>query len=274
MTDELVSASDGLPAREVGAWAQEKLFYIGKYINIFSTGMKNHWRRRVYVDLFAGPGMCRLEHADVELPGSPLLALRANDPFTELYFNDANPQVVAALRARAETTGATNVTIRSMDCNQASRDAIEAVGLDDKNTISLAVVDPTAFQISLDALADLTRGRPVDLIVTLMTGYLKRFIAARGYEQPLDSFFGSRDWRALVDSKAKGGRITYRRLLDHYEEKLRSIGYHYADDDVRVLNSRESTIYHLVFASKHPRGQEFFRKISTQNFSGQRRLQL
>lgn len=272
MTDKLVPASDGQPAREVGAWAQEKLHYIGRYIDIFSTGMKTRWRRRVYLDLFAGPGMCRLENSIVEFPGSPLLALAARDPFTELYFNDADPEVVAALRARAEATGATNVTIKRMDCNEAARDAIEAVGLDDKSTIALAIVDPTAFQVSFDALADLTRGRPVDLIVTFMTGHLKRFIAQRGYEQPLDSFFGSRDWRALVDVKAKGGRITYRRLLDHYEAKLKSIGYRFADDHVRILNSRETTIYHLVFASKHPRGQEFFRKISGQKFSGQRRL--
>jgi three-Cys-motif partner protein len=120
----------------------------------------------------------------------------------------------------------------------------------------------------------MTRGRPIDLIITVMTGYLKRFIDNSGYERPLDQFFGSPDWRALVDLRATGEKVTFRALLDYYEEKLKKIEYRYVDDDIRILNSRESTIYHLIWASKHPRGAEFFKKISRRKYSGQGRMEM
>jgi hypothetical protein len=30
--------------------------HIGMYAALFASGMKNRWKRRVYLDLFAGPG--------------------------------------------------------------------------------------------------------------------------------------------------------------------------------------------------------------------------
>ncbi len=53
--------SDGLAVREVGRWTEEKLFYVRRYIEIFTTGMKVKWPRRVYIDLFAGPGRSIIE---------------------------------------------------------------------------------------------------------------------------------------------------------------------------------------------------------------------
>ena len=268
----LVPAGDGLPARVVGVWAEEKLFYIERYIDIFSTGMKYKWKRRAYIDLFSGPGKDVVEGTTNEIDGSPLLALKTRSPFTDVYLNDIDPIATSALRARAPANSQMALTIRHLDCNTAARDAIGALQLDKAGTIGLAVVDPTGFQIQFDSLKALTVGRPIDLIVTLMTGYLKRFIASPDLERRLDPFFGSPRWRSLVDLKSAGQRVTFRHLLDFYEQQLRDIGYAHVDDDIRILNSNEATIYHLIFASKHPRGAEFFKKISQRSFGGQRRL--
>ena len=270
----LTTAADGLPARLVRDWSNEKLFYIERYIDIFTTGMKT-WRRRVYIDLFSGPGRCFVEESQQEVRGSPLLALDAKHPFTDLYFNDAEVNVSTALNGRvASRVANSRVNIRSLDCNEAARDVVNTLGLDRPGTLGLAVIDPTAFQLSFDALAAMTKGRRIDLIVTLMTGYLRRFLEQPGYERPLDAFFGSSDWRKLIDERATGGKVTYRHLLDSYEDKLRSIGYLHVDDDIRILNSHEQTIYHLVFASKHPKGAEFFKKISRRKYGGQARLDI
>jgi len=247
---------------------------IERYIDIFSTGMKK-WRRRVYIDLFSGSGLCVVEESGQEIRGSPLLALDARYPFTDLYFNDADASVSAALTGRVALR-ATNarVNIRSLDCDDAARDAVNTLRLDQSGTLGLAVIDPTAFQISFDALAAMIKGRRIDLIITLMTGYLRRFLDHPSYERPLDAFFGSADWRSLIDERAMGAKVTYRRLLDSYEGKLRAIGYAHVDDDIRILNSHEQTIYHLVFASKDPKGAEFFKKISRRKYGGQARLDI
>jgi len=269
MTDYRI-ASDGLPARVVERWAEEKLHYVDGYIDIFTTGMKDLWARLVYIDLFSGPGLSIIEGTSTEIPGSPTLALQSRYGFARCYLNDLDQSAFDALRARFGSDE--RAIIRHLDCNDAALDAIEAVELDRPRTLSLAVIDPTGFQIEFDSIANLTRGRPIDLIITVMTGHLRRFIGTASMERRLDRFFGSVDWRSLVDIRESGGRVTYRQLLDAYEDGLRAIGYSHVDDDVRILNKHEGVIYHLVFASKHPRGADFFRKISRRRFRGQYRL--
>ena len=98
-----VVGSDGLPALEVGSWTADKLAFLSKYIHLFNQGMKNRWQVRVYIDLFAGPGMNISRPGATETDGSPLIALKSQVPFTHCFFNDLNPQFLAALRARAQT---------------------------------------------------------------------------------------------------------------------------------------------------------------------------
>jgi len=44
--------SDGLPIRDSGIWAKEKLHYLDHYLNIFSVGMRNKWPGKLYyIDL-------------------------------------------------------------------------------------------------------------------------------------------------------------------------------------------------------------------------------
>ena len=47
---------DGLITLEVGGWAETKYRLLALYNELFSTGMKNKWDQRVYIDLYAGAG--------------------------------------------------------------------------------------------------------------------------------------------------------------------------------------------------------------------------
>ncbi|MEX0750976.1 MAG: three-Cys-motif partner protein TcmP [Dehalococcoidia bacterium] len=275
-SQDLSVGDDGLPVRDDGEWAEEKLYYIERYIQIFTTGMKSKWPRRVYIDLFTGPGRSRVRGTTQEFEGSPLRAAKAKYAFTNLFLNDADPAVTAALGARIDDSPRGRTTITTMDCNNA------AVLAGDKlftprnrtSTLGLAVIDPTAFQISFDAIKRMTGGRRIDLIITFMTGYLRRFIDQPSYAPQLDAFFGSGDWRRFVDVRAEGRRITFGALLEFYKDRLRTIDYIHVDDHVRILNTKSNPIYHLIFASKNPKGQEFFEKISRRQFTGQHRMAL
>ncbi len=168
-----------------------------------------------------------------------------------------------------------SAVVRNTDCNEAAREVADMFfsGADRSRTLGLAFIDPTAFQIGLDAIRNMTAGHRIDVIVTVMTGYMKRFMRQPGFERPLDTYFGSESWKELVDPSAPE-KVTSRALLDYYENGLRELGYVDLNDDVRIANSTQSTIYHLVFASKHKRGAEFWRKISRRKFSGQARMDL
>lgn len=269
----LVTGSDGLLNRVVDEWAEQKLHYLRRYMDIMSTGMKNMWPRLVYIDLFSGFGRSTIENSKKEIYGSPLIALSESYPFTHYYLNDSHPGAVDTLRKRIDPVRS-NVNITNLDCNEAARVAGAAAFGSAERTLALAFIDPTGFQIEFDAIADMTRNRNVDLIITFMSDHLRRFIAKPALEPSLDSFFGSREWRQLVDLRKSGETLTYRRLLDHYKERLNTLGYQDVDDHLRITRSNGRTLYHLVFASRHPRGADFFRKISRKDSRGQQQLDL
>jgi len=63
--------TDGLPIRDSGIWAKEKLHYLEHYLNIFFIGMRKKWPGKLYyIDLFLGLGV-----ATYVRPGKKLMGL-------------------------------------------------------------------------------------------------------------------------------------------------------------------------------------------------------
>lgn len=89
-----VKADDGLPTRDAGPWTLDKLWWWNRYIEITTTSMVGNpnWSEVVYVDLFAGPGVCVSREAGDRVPGSPLLAAFAPNHLESYCFakNDRN----------------------------------------------------------------------------------------------------------------------------------------------------------------------------------------
>ena len=261
-------ASDGLPARIVHQWSDEKLFYLERYMDIFTSGMKSRWDNLVYADFFAGPGMCIDQVTGQESEGSPLRALRFE--FSHIFLNDADPEAVEALRER--THGDARVRITQLDCNDAVEPALDYLFPSrTASTLGLAFIDPTAFQMQFGSLRKLAMRGRFDLLITFMTNYPRRFISRGGFG--LDSQFADFVGREAYSRNLQGrSGIGTDELLDVYKKQLASIGYKYVDDITRAINTRGSTIYHPVFASRSPRGKDFFEKIRQRTNSGQRRM--
>jgi three-Cys-motif partner protein len=273
----LVLASDGLPARPVGVWAKAKLFYHKRYCDIFATGMKNLWQHRVYIDLFSGPGRDIVESSREEIDGSPINAFKARTPFTQLIFNDSDGDAIAALRKRVEALNGANASYLTLDCNVAARKSAEALeAIQSRSVLALCFVDPTNWQIQFSSIARLTREHRVDLIVAFQSGMMKR--AAHAKPQEITAFFGDDPadpawWHRYHAAQGSGGRT--RALLDHYCDRLRTLGYCDFNYEVSVeLDNDGIPLYQMLFASKHAKGEEFWRKISGKQHTGQLRMQL
>jgi three-Cys-motif partner protein len=264
-------ANDGHPARVIEQWSHEKLYLVRRYLDIFCTGMRLSWDALAYADFLAGPGLCIDRETGEETAGSPLLAVQRPE-FRRIFLNDVDPAVTSALQARTADQPRERVTVSTLDCNLAVAPARRFLFPTGRTLpmLGLAVIDPTAYQMRFESIARLTQGVNLDLIVIVMTGFMRRFLAEPSFEKVLDDFFGVPTWRTFVNQRNAGEKVTYRRLLDLYEQQLRQLGYLYVDDSQNMKNSRNSTIYHMVFASKHPRGADFFKKISRQTYNGQR----
>src|SRR2546421_5556690 len=58
--DRWVVEDDGLFCQEVGPWAETKHNLVSYYGRLFSTGMKDKWDSRIYIELYAGAGYSRI----------------------------------------------------------------------------------------------------------------------------------------------------------------------------------------------------------------------
>ncbi len=256
-----------------GQWSVDKHDYIHRLAGIFSTGMKNRSRFRCFIDLFSGPGRCVIEDTQTEFPGSPLQAIDIRDRFTHYLFNDINPASIVALRSRVASLTAPPMPLYfTQDCNTVVP-ALRQTLLPANESLELAVIDAWGWEMSFDALASLTQGRRMDIIVTFPIGFIKRnwnkeldrldkFLGGDGYKEP---FFD-----AMKQDPRKASRV----LLDYYESRLKDIGYEYPNDEVWIPNTKQVKLYHMVFASKHPRGNEFWQKIIKRSPKGQYKLGL
>jgi len=264
----ILLGSDGLPVLQVGPWARDKHHFVADYIGIFATGMKGKWSNRIYIDLFAGPGMCKVRGTGTEIPGSPLLAMDTKYRFTRYIFNDREPVFVDALRHRVDRFEGVDAHFLNLDCNSAAK---KIPALLPERCLSLAFIDPFNWQLKLDSVAVLTQGQRMDLMITFHSSSIKR--AAHCELPALDDFFGDRSWRRDYNETRKSGtRQGTRVLLDCYERSLVELGYRFIDDKVLVPNRRGIPLYHLILASKHARAAEFWDKISMRDRAGQSRF--
>jgi three-Cys-motif partner protein len=111
----------------------------------------------------------------------------------------------------------------------------------------------------------------MDLAITFHIGGMKRTATNPPHE--LIDFFPDLSWRKEYESAKNQGKRAGNTLLNAYKRGLANIGYQYVRDGVLEKNSKNVPLYHLIFASKHPRGSEFWDKVTTRQITGQIRMQ-
>lgn len=283
----LLPVDDGLPIRDYGSWTAEKLFYLERYLNAFSTSMhKKQFRALHYVDLFAGPGKCRAGKGGPIRLGSPLLALTAPYPFDSYFLVELDPENAEALRARCEASPHWDrVQIKQGNGNALVHDVVEQIAGVDRSfrwgiwsSLNLAFLDPEGpGDLPWATVEALGRMRLMDLIVHYSEGGLNRLMPKcvdSADENAVDRFFGGRQWRQIY-KQPRGGVPLRRSLLDLYKDGLTKLGY----KDVRSVDEplirNEQTrapLYRLLFASKHERGNEFWQAVTRRDVYGQPHL--
>ena len=264
-SDQLLLASDGRPARKSGAYAKDKLTYVRRYMTIFATGMKSNWKHRVYLDLMAGPGLCKVRRTGEEFPGSPLISFDAL--FTRRIFVEQDPDLVFALRARV---GNRQCDIIEGDCNnfgviQRLRDATEGA-----DVLGLAFVDNLGLNVPFVTLSKLVTGRSIDLLIVIQLQDLRRNVRAalRGGSNRtrFNAFIGSDEWikpaERLEARNARASEIADV-IIPIYFAHFASKGHRYADQiNFSIRNRMGATQYRLGLISAHALAVTFLHKIS------------
>ena len=264
-------APDGLPIQCVGRWSMHKHYYLAQYIEATREVRSRFLEPRgrggaAFIDLFAGPGLACDRHTGDIIDGSPLIALgHTAAPFSRLIFCEIDPDNVRALTERT-ADDAERVRIVPGDCNETITDIIELIP---EYGLNIALIDPFAPRaLRWDTIRALARVTRMDFIIHFPTGPIKRNFGRGTSDRRIDEMVGTDAWRADV----RGARDVSK-LIDHLRSSLVALGYtHEQVRSLQIMNSRNLPIYHLVYASRHNRGNAIWQSIARRTPDGQGEL--
>lgn len=261
---------DGLPAPEVGRWALEKYRRVWYYDQLFSTGMKNRWDQRLYIDLYAGSGLATIRDTGQLVPSSPLLALLVEDRFTKYIFCERDPDLIRALETRARRLAPdADMEFVQGDVNEEVDEIVAKVpAFGAGNTLlGFCFVDPFSVDLDFETIRRLGEPLNMDFLILLALGMdANRNVALYldEHHDRIERFLGDPDWRERWQrAEARGWSFIYF-LAVRYIEAMNSIGYGETTPDLMYQvrsDTRSLGLYWLAFFSKHRLGYEFWREV-------------
>ena len=274
---------DGLFYPEVGKQSEEKHSLVSLYAKLFSTGMKEKWDERVYIELYAGAGYSKIRDTSRMIAGSPIQALTLEHPFDKYIFCEKGRKELNALRTRVEKTApSANVAYILGDCNQRVDEILAAIPPHSPGhrVLSLCFVDPFDIGIRFETLRRLS-DRYVDFLI-LLALYMD---ANRNFENyvreeavKIDEFLGSPTWREKWKISVQNGILFPQFLAEEFSSNMEKLRYQaqpfYKMKSVNIpeMNVR---LYRLALFSRNPRAYAFWDQVlkystpqTTFNFEG------
>lgn len=257
---------DGLIAPEVGSWAETKYRLLALYDELFSTGMKNKWDQRVYVDLYAGGGYSRIQGTSRFLKGSPIIALTVTHPFDKYIFCEGREDLLGALKARVQRIAPkANVAYVPGNCDAEIETICKEIPKHSSSNkvLSLCLVDPFDFGLKFETLRRLST-LFMDFVVLLAIG----MDANRNYEHyvegdstKIDEALGNTEWRGRWKAVGIRRRDFRPFLADEFCRSMESLGYLKKPlDRMKLVRSTEKNLplYHLALFSRSETAFKFW----------------
>lgn len=267
-----------------GPWTQQKLHILNLYLDAYTTALKNQPFRLTYVDAFAGEGSWRLGSAYAsdyddfrELhKGSPRIALEIRDkPFDKFIFIEKDPQ-------RFESLGNLRSEFPSRDIEILNEDAKVALpALCDnleENDRAVVFLDPFATEVSWPMVEGLARTQKVDCWILFPLSAIARMMPKKNEPSTeladrLDRIFGGREhWQDLYSTSSQLSLFEEERgqervgdsdqIAHQYFKRLESVFAQVAPSGRELRNSRNSPMFHLIFAASNPKGARIAVRIA------------
>jgi len=277
--ESIVSSDDGLPARRNGIWGKEKLSFLDEFVPAAlqaTGGGKKPKLQRWYVDLFAGPGRNVDPETSEEFEGSAVRVLpmaaqsNARVHFTHAVLVNKNPDDQAALQERIRRLRSTNrcpIQPRNLqfltdDANHVVHRIIRSIDTDAYALVFADITKPSHWPwASVRALkghghksVDLYLLFPLGMALSRMMSYNDDTVEQS--TAVLDRFFGTNEWRTLVDRRKTDAQSAELRrgILDLYMTRLRGLGWAHVLVARDIYRVGEASLYQMIYASNHPAG--------------------
>ena len=272
-----------------GNWTEEKLEILKRYLDAYTTALKDQPFHLIYVDAFAGEGQWRPDTSDTDelfasslaymwedyndfgqvRDGSARIALTIeNKPFDHFLFIEKDVGRCETLKELQDEFPHRSIEIRNEDANEALISFCDRLGPYERAVVFL---DPFATEVSWETVAKIAATKKIDCWMLFPLSAIARQMP-RDREPPeawasnLDRIFGGREfWHEIYYTLTfatvffEEEQVTRRpggsgQIADVYRTRLEEVFEQVAPTRRIFRNSRNSPMFELFFAASNRRG--------------------
>jgi three-Cys-motif partner protein len=259
---------DGLFLSEVGSWVEDKHRLVALYDSLFSKGMKNKWDSRVYIDLYAGPGLLKIRDSSKFIWGSPILALGVKVPFDRYIFCEDDAEALDALKervARHFPDAKVEFVLGSCDEQVEKISRLIPKATRSHRVLSFCFVDPFDLSLQFSTIKRIAK-HFVDFLFLLalnMDGNRNLAAYLETKNKKIDDFLGMTDWRERW-MRLPQPKSFPRFLAEMYAGQMQTLRYlPVGFDKMKQVRSdvKNLPLYHLALFSRHERAYEYWDEV-------------
>ncbi len=270
-------------ARYGGHWTIEKLNILERYLNAYTTALKNTPFKLMYIDAFAGTGQLELSSnedlVDVRgfVSGSAERAIKIdNKPFDKLIFVEKEVGRCADLEKLRSTHSGRNIKIENSEANEFLSDLRE----DWNSWRGVLFLDPFATEVEWSTIEKITGFNALDTWILFPVSAIARMLPTS--QQPdeispewakrLTRIFGDESWRDLyreIPQKHLFRNVEFQRepgvedLIEIYKENLKNLfGKRLLEQSRTLKNSKDSPLFEFMFCVGNPKGIALAKRIA------------
>lgn len=241
-----------------------KHFFLEQYLETVAYHIGFSQKEFVYIDCFSGPWRT----ADEELGDTSIrialdrlnsvrdgLARQNKYPSIRAIFVEKSPSAFITLQQVLQEHGG---AVRTTALPGSFEENIDIILNQIGSTFAFFFVDPTGWSgFAMDNLRPILERTKGEVMINFMYDFINRFLNFQdaGNEESLDRCFGTRAWRSVRDRPDREVA-----LVNLYVEQVRTTGsYPYATSSRILKPLHDRAYFHLVYATRSPKGVEKFR---------------
>lgn len=252
-----------------GNWTHKKLDILERYLNAYTTALKNMKFKLMYIDAFAGTGdigrrQQEDEDAKMLIEGSASRALKIGDKlFDRLIFVEKDRDRYRQLRNLYQKNSGRDIRIENADANSFLVNKLQE---DWKKWRGVLFLDPFATEVEWETIRWISGIDALDTWILFPTSAVSRMLPKSRKPDDISSkmarsltrVFGNESWRKLYlvspQQSLFGGEEEYQRysgslkIIKIYKKNLRNLfGKRFMKESKTLKNSKNSPLFEFIF---------------------------
>ena len=236
-----------------------------KYLNFYTTALKNKGFRLLYIDFFAGSGKCapKIGGQHFEIEGSAVIACtKVKNSFDEIHLFELSESNIQSLKELSDAKLKSQIFITQGDSNIEVEKLLQSYNWD--KTRAVIFIDPCASEVKWSTLEKLSKISSFDIWylfpISLVTRYAaNNFSMAR--VDDITEIYGSNSWikawysdgqlseSLLTDTSAHENKhrvVNVDSIVEYTTDRLREI-FPNVLEPLRLTTSNNQLLFGLYF---------------------------